>query len=134
MCVFNSGIEEYPFRKKFSQAVKQLTEQLGVSSLGRLYDRPIYLPATDSVLLVCCQELPGEKAFNGAEMSIWYPFEQFEMKVCCMFLYVLTCYKFYVRYCDLSPQSKLDQLSTSFTGRRFLTAILYVKTHWFVQI
>ena len=82
MCVFNSGIEEYPFRKKFSQAVKQLTEQLGVSSLGRLYDRPIYLPATDSVLLVCCQELPGEKTFNGAEMSIWYPFEQFEMKVC----------------------------------------------------
>ena len=46
-----------------------------------MYDRPIYLSATDTTLLICGKELPDAVVFKGSEPQMWQSMAQLEHKV-----------------------------------------------------
>lgn len=105
-----------------------LRTTLGTRELGKLYDRPVLLSASNSILLAHVVQVDDNKVFRGAEPFQFSPLSQVEHKVrafcLCLFPYLLLA-QLYQRYCDLPMQARLEQLPSSFGGQRFIQAMMY---------
>ena len=76
------GAGVFPFRAALIDAVNSLRTSLGVRDIGKLYDRPLLLGASGTVLLAHVMDIQDGRPPRGTEATSLVPLSQVEHKVC----------------------------------------------------
>ncbi|KAJ4463178.1 putative heterotrimeric G-protein [Paratrimastix pyriformis] len=105
-----------PFRVAFKQGVALLRQRLATRNIGALYDQPIFMPTTNSLVFFTVRGL-SEAVRVGAK-------EKFEWAAGLPLEHLL-----YQYYMGISKMARLEHLSTHFIkGNRFIETLIQYQT------